>query len=275
MVEIVEPNIVDESNFTPHNCKDVFDDKSWDFLKQFGYVFVESPAYSNAYESIKTEISNGNFDNIVPAMSLFEGFKSAKQFSTHESPLERDSWYLSPRYHGPFNADKVNAVFEAARPIWKSVLARMEKETPGFHYNPNETIGFHRYYETEGNIGLAAHKDSGIVTILSTNDVVEGYMDNEWKQLSIPSNHVMVFLGSICGLMSKNIQPLLHRVPSVGPGKISLGLFLDPSPTDPLFVDGKKSGKTIMNYHEAYFSLSRDAYPNFLKSVGREPEYSY
>lgn len=226
-----------------------------------GYTFVQVRGVSDILGSFR----KCDFDKEIPPASYIEGRQP--RMASSAGAYQRDSWFLSPQYVGPFG-DLVGDFLKMLEdPIEEFISRRgLDKVYPRNRYS----LGVHRYLPSNDEVqdpaavkyvsGLPAHYDVDILTLLATDGPLEGFINGEWVAIEVPHDHVMVFTG-LTTTAATGERPLLHRVPLCTKAKFSVGAFIGAAGDLPFVVSdsapaGLQKFKTgdVDTFQRAYFS---------------------
>lgn len=244
-----------------------------------GFQFVPIP------EEIRDEFEErfsrveATFDRTAPkdypGISPMERFVSEEETSSwyrdadgNPIPQVRNSYFISPRWQGPFGDD---AIWLAEK--MKGLVPAYLLETGHSYQERPWAAGVHRYSPIEVSSdalkseGLHEHLDVDVVTILYSNGPLEGFIDGTWQTVVIPEGHVMLFIG-LLGATLYGGSPLLHRVPLTPEGKTSFGIFIGPDFNQPI---NELTEMTVGDFYQEYFQGGAVQTTNLLieKALGK------
>jgi len=189
--------------------------------KNKGYYFAKVPGIQELYARFRSK----DFDSKVKGKGLFQQRVSEEGWEgILGSKGQRASWLIDDDWAGPYERELKDFMILIG-PIWKDFVKKTQIDR---HYNPDEYIvsmGVHRYNPDIKGEGLQAHCDDGILSILYSNEPLEGFIDGKWVTISIPEDSVMVMTGQETFLATKK-PALFHRVPHCERKKFSITAFI-------------------------------------------------
>ena len=172
------------------------------------------------------------------------------------SNSQRASWLIDKDWTGPYE-EEFKSYISLIDIVWRNyvTMTGIIKQ-----YNPDTyvvSMGIHRYNPNIKGVGLKEHYDDGILSIIHSNEPLEGFIDGEWKTISIPEDHVMVIVG-LESFFATAEPSLLHRVPHCTKEKFTISAFIGANPVDKLVVHENISipdnVSTINDFRESLYS---------------------
>jgi hypothetical protein len=217
------------------------------------FEFVHVPGLHGLFEAFKT----CDFDAEIPPKHNYNRAWTADAWETATTDrLQKTSWFVEENWPGPFG-HVLPSLFTVVQPHWMHFITThgIDKQYDPAKYTVQ--AGVHKYDMTSPYRGLGAHEDLGLVSMIYSDQPLQGYMSETrgWRDIKIPHDHFMLFTGKIGAAACPDFQTLVHRVDHTEIPKFTIGVFVGPNPKDS--VVNSAVPMTVAEFGEQYFENAR------------------